>query len=250
MATTARTLPIVAALLAVLGTGRSLLAQSAEADEVKRVIREETESYYRRDADVWKGTWVNDSSAIRTFITSGSYSVALGWEKFGPGTVETLRKDPTPQAVRVDRTNYVVRIDGGLAWAEYDERTNYPTDSVPPLLARQQRTLVKQNGQWKILSAGSFVGSSFGTFPGAIEGRLDRIGVDLIGAKNHRDAVRVLALNAQLFPGSAAAYQSLGDAYAAAGETKLAIETYEKSVAINPKNAAARAALAKLRSMR
>jgi hypothetical protein len=40
MATTARALPVVAALLAVLGTGRSLLAQNAEADEVKRVIRE------------------------------------------------------------------------------------------------------------------------------------------------------------------------------------------------------------------
>lgn len=247
MATTARALPVVAALLAFLGTGRPLLAQNAEADEVKRVIREETESYYRRDADAWKGTWVNDSSAIRTFITSGSYSVALGWEKFGPGTVETLRKDPTPQAVRVDRTNYVVRIDGDLAWAEYDERTNYPTDSVPPLLARQQRTLVKQHGQWKILSAGSFVGSSFGTLPGAVENRLDRVGYDLSSARNHRDAIRVLALNAQLFPRSATAYQSLGDAYAAAGETKLAIESYEKSVAINPKNAAARAALAKLR---
>jgi len=140
MATTARTLPVVAALLVLLGSGRPLLAQNADADEVKRVIREETESYYRRDADAWKGTWVQDSTAIRTFITSGSYSVALGWEKFGPATVETLRKDPTPQLVKVDRTNYVMRIEGPLAWAEYDERTNFPANSVP-LLARQQRTV-------------------------------------------------------------------------------------------------------------
>ena len=247
MATTARTLPVVAALLVLLGSGRPLLAQNADADEVKRVIREETESYYRRDADAWKGTWVQDSTAIRTFITSGSYSVALGWEKFGPATVETLRKDPTPQLVKVDRTNYVMRIEGPLAWAEYDERTNFPANSVP-LLARQQRTLVKQNGQWRILSAGSFVESSFGTFPGAIETRLDRIGNDLLGVKKQRDAIRVLALEAQLFPQSAAAHQSLGDAYAAAGETKLAIESYEKSLALNPKNEAGKAALAKLRA--
>jgi hypothetical protein len=250
MATTVRTLPVVAALLAALGIGRSLPAQNADTDEVKRVIREETESYYRRDADAWQGTWVNDSSAIRTFITSGSYSVQLGWEKFGPGTVETLRKDSAPQAVRIDRTNYVVRIDGDLAWAEYDERTTFLTDSVPPLLARQQRTLVKQDGRWRILSAGSFVGSSYGAAPGAIESRLDGIGSDLIGAKHHRDAIRVLALNAQLFPHSAAAHRSLGDAYAAAGERRLAIESYEKSLAIDPKNEAGRAALAKLRAMR
>jgi hypothetical protein len=249
MATTARILPVIAALLAVLGPVRPLLAQNADADEVMRVIREETESYYRHDADAWKGTWVQDSTAIRTFITSGSYSVALGWDKFGPATVETLRKDPTPQVVQVDRTNYVMRIDGALAWAEYDERTNFPTDSAP-LLARQQRTLVKQNGRWRILSAGSFVESSFGTFPGAIETRLDRIGNDLVGAKNHRDAIRVLALDVQLFPGSAAAHQSLGDAYAAAGETKLAIDSYQRSLALNPKNEAARAALAKLRGQK
>lgn len=249
MATSARRRPVVAAMLVFLGAGQPLLAQNAESDAVKRVIREETESYYRRDADAWKGTWVQDSSAIRTFITSGSFSVALGWDKFGPGTVESLRKDSTPQVVQVDRSNYVVRIDGALAWAEYDERTTTPGESAP-LVARQQRTLVKRNGEWRILSAGSFVESSFGTYPGAVESRLDRIGYDLSAAKRHRDAIRVLALNAQLFPGSASAHLSLGEAYAAAGETKLAIQSYEKSLAINPKSEASKAALAKLREKR
>ena len=249
MATSARALPAAAAMLVFLAAGPPLLAQNAETDAVKRVIREETESYYRRDADAWMGTWVQDSSAIRTFITGSSYSVARGWDTFGPGTVASLRKEPTPQRERVDRSNYVVRIDGALAWAEYDERTTNRPDSLP-LLARQQRTLIKQNGRWRILSAGSFVESSFGTFPGAIEARLDGVGHDLIGAKKHRDAIRVLALNAQLFPGSAAAYLSLGEAYAAAGETKLAIQSYEKSLAINPKNEAGKAALARLREKR
>ena len=68
--------------------------------------------------------------------------------------------------------------------------------------------------------------------------------------KKQRDAIRVLALEAQLFPQSAAAHQSLGDAYAAAGETKLAIDSYQRSLALNPKNEAARAALSKLRAQR
>jgi tetratricopeptide (TPR) repeat protein len=250
MVPTTRALPVVAALLVFFGAGRPLLAQDADTTEVKRVIRAETESYYRRDADAWKNTWVQDSTAIRTFITSGSYSVALGWDKFGLGTVESIRKDPTPQPVQVDRTNYVLRIDGALAWAEYDERTTFPTVGVPPLLARQQRTLVKRDGQWRILSAGSFVESSFGTFPGAIENRLDAVGHDLIGAKKNRDAIRVLALTAQLFPGSATAHRGLGDAYAAAGDTALAIQSYEKSLAIDPKNEAGKVALAKLRQKR
>jgi len=249
MATITRTLHAAAGLLAILGAARPLEAQESDSDAVQRVIREETESYYRRDADAWKGTWVNDSTAIRTFITSGSYSVALGWDKFGPGTVEDIRREPTPQPVQVDRTNYVARIDGALAWAEYDERTSFPTGR-PPIVARQNRTLVKRNGEWRILSAGSFVESTYGTFPGAIESRLDAVGSDLAAAKNHRDAIAVLALTARLFPGSAAAHRRLAEAYAAAGETRLAIQSYEKSLAIDPNSETARAALAKLRAKR
>ena len=242
-------LTTAAAMLVFVGAGRTLRAQSADIDEVKRVIREETESYYRRDADAWMGTWVNDSTAIRTFITGSSYSVARGWDTFGPGTVASLRREPTPQPERVTWSNYVMRIDGALAWAEYDERTINRPDSLP-LLARQQRTLIKQNGRWRILSAGSFVESSFGTFPGAIEARLDGVGRDLMGAKKHRDAVRVLTLNAQLFPGSAAAHRSLGEAYAAAGEIGPAIRSYERSLAIDPRSEASKVALAKLRAKR
>ena len=235
-----------AGILTFLGTASTLLAQNADVDEVRRVIRAETETYYARDAEGWKRTWVQDSTAIRTFITSGSYSVALGWEKFGPSTVASISKDPTPQVVQVERSNYVVRIDGALAWAEYDERTTSPTDSVP-LVARQQRTLVKRDGGWKILSAGSFVGSTYGTARGAIESRLGGIGADLSAARNHRDAIQVLELNARLFPRVSSAHQRLGEAYAAAGETRAAMQSFESALAIDPKNDASKAALARLR---
>jgi hypothetical protein len=153
-----RLLPMGACILAL--SGSPLHAQSADADEVKRVIRAETETYYQRDTTGWKRTWINDSTAIRTFITSSSYSVALGWDKFGPSTIASIR-GTAPQSVKIDRSNYVLHIDGALAYAEYDERTDFLNDTTPPLLARQNRALIKRNGEWRILSAGSFVGSSF-----------------------------------------------------------------------------------------
>jgi tetratricopeptide (TPR) repeat protein len=245
MALIARRFPIALSVVAALSRGPLLLAQSADADAVQRVIRAETETYYQRDTAGWKGTWIQDSTAIRTFITGSSYSVALGWDKFGPSTIASI-KNTAPQAVRIDRSNYVLRIDGALAWAEYDEQTNFANDSVP-LVARQQRTLVKRNGVWRILSAGSFVGSSFGASPRAVEGRLAGIGSDLLAAKNGRDAIEVLELNARLFPGSASAHAALADAYAAAGDTARARQHYERALAIDPNNEAARKALAKPR---
>jgi len=245
MVSTVRQVPAALAIAVLLGGARLLPAQNADADEVRRVIKAETDTYYQRDAEGWKRTWVQDSSAIRTFITSGSYSVAVGWDRFGPSTIESIKRS-APQAVRVDRTNYVLRIDGALAWAEYDERTDTPGDSIP-LVARQQRTLIKRDGEWRILSAGSFVGSTYGASPRAVEGRLAAVGSDLAAARNQHDAIEVLALNARLFPHSASAYAALGAAYAAAGKLRLARQQYEKSLAIDPRNESARAALAKLR---
>ena len=237
----------VAFLALVLGGGAPpVAAQSADVDAVKRVIQAETDTYYRKDAEGWKATWVNDSTAIRTFITSASFSVATGWDKFGPGTIEQIKRDPTPDSVRIDRTNYVVRIEGPLAWAEYDEQTNYPT-GAPPLIARQQRTLVKENGEWRILSAGSFVGSSYGAEARAVEDRLAGVADALSTAKKYQDAAEVLELSAKLSPSSPRVYSRLGQTYAAAGDAKRAIRSYEKAIAIDPKIDAARAALAKLR---
>jgi tetratricopeptide (TPR) repeat protein len=143
----------------------------------------------------------------------------------------------------------VLRIEGPLAWAEYDERTDMPGDSVP-LLARQQRTLVKRNGEWRILSAGSFVASTYGASPRAVEGRLDGVGSDLSAANEHHDAIEVLQLSTRLFPRSSSAYAALGAAYASAGDTTGARRQYEKALAIDPQNERARAALAKLREKR
>ena len=246
MRTRTRAVHSAAALLIFLGWESPLLAQNADADEVSRVIRAETETYYRRDVEGWKRTWIQDSTAIRTFITSGSYSVALGWDRFGPSTLEELRRYPTPQVVQVDWSGYVVRIDGALAWAEYDERTTTPTGRVP-LVARQQRTLVKRDGEWRILSAGSFVGSTYGASPDAVEQRLDRVGADLTAAKKHHDAIEVLKLNARLFPRASSAHQRLGEAYAAAGDTALAMQSYTRSLELDPGNGASKSALNRLR---
>ena len=42
-------------------------------------------------------------------------------------------------------------------------------------------------------------------------------------------------------------YDSLGEAYMMAGNKKLAIENYEKSIKLNPKSESGKAALAKLK---
>ena len=49
-------------------------------------------------------------------------------------------------------------------------------------------------------------------------------------------AIRILRLNTRLFPDDANAYDSLGEACMIAGQTDLAIENYQKSLVLDPKN--------------
>jgi len=61
-------------------------------------------------------------------------------------------------------------------------------------------------------------------------------GYELLGQGKVREAVDVFRLNVYLYPESANTYDSLGDAYILAGDTELAIKSYEKSLALDPTN--------------
>ena len=60
------------------------------------------------------------------------------------------------------------------------------------------------------------------------------------------ESVDVFQLNVTLFPESANAYDSLGEAYLNGGQTEKAIRSYKKSLELNPDNQNAAAQLKRL----
>jgi tetratricopeptide (TPR) repeat protein len=59
-------------------------------------------------------------------------------------------------------------------------------------------------------------------------------------------AIEVFKLNAEAYPESANVYDSLAEAYAAAGNKEAAIENYRKALKIDPSLESAKAALASM----
>ena len=78
------------------------------------------------------------------------------------------------------------------------------------------------------------------------EDSINNVGYQLISAHKLQDALQVFELNGQLHPDSWNAYDSLGEAYMNNGEKDLAIQSYKKSLELNPQNANASAMLKKL----
>jgi tetratricopeptide (TPR) repeat protein len=68
-----------------------------------------------------------------------------------------------------------------------------------------------------------------------------------LASDRFEDAIRLFSLNVELFPQSANAYDSLGEAYMRNGQRALAIENYQRSLALDPGNANAERMLAQLR---
>lgn len=82
------------------------------------------------------------------------------------------------------------------------------------------------------------------------EDQMNRFGLDLLRMQRVGAAVAVLAQNVADHPQSFNVYDSLGEAYAVAGDTELAISNYQRSVAINPRNTGGIEALKRLRGRR
>lgn len=80
-----------------------------------------------------------------------------------------------------------------------------------------------------------------------VESQLNSLGYQLLAAKRMNDAITIFKLNAEAYPRSANAFDSLAEAYMNGGNKELAIQNYEKALQLDPKMESAVEALKKLR---
>lgn len=69
------------------------------------------------------------------------------------------------------------------------------------------------------------------------ESEVNSLGYALLGKDKTADAIEIFKFNVELFPASFNVYDSLGEAYLKAGDKKLALENYKKSLEIKPDSA-------------
>jgi tetratricopeptide (TPR) repeat protein len=223
----------------------SATAQSADDEAIKQLLHDETVAFYARNADVLEAKWLHDPNVNAMLVSSGRYRYFKGWEAVAERVAKAIKDNPKPIAVEVTNTNFVIRQEGGLAWVEYDHTVKgADRDAEFDSKSHEYRTLVKSDGVWKIAAQ---IHVATDTFNRGTEANLNDTGYELLTSGKIKEAIEVLSLNVKLFPDSWNAYDSLGEAYATAGQKDLAIQNYEKSVQLNPKNENGKAALQKLR---
>jgi CubicO group peptidase (beta-lactamase class C family) len=83
-----------------------------------------------------------------------------------------------------------------------------------------------------VLARGASAALANGAADSLTEAQINRIGYVLLEKKRNADAIAIFRLNVQRFPQSFNVYDSLGEAYAAAGDLANAIANYQRSLEV------------------
>lgn len=118
----------------------------------------------------------------------------------------------------------------------------YETKPLPPHAAAE--LLVRLDGVPRAIEwyRGAMTRSVEGLGPRVLNG----VGYRFLRSERVDDAVKIFEANVELYPDDANAFDSLGEGYEAAGKMKAAIESYRKSLAMDPANENAKKRLQEL----
>jgi CubicO group peptidase (beta-lactamase class C family) len=113
---------------------------------------------------------------------------------------------------------------------------------VPPMPSASNTQNRRFTDSMIVIARASGAGPAWETYgrraPGTdlIESRVNEQGYELLQEKDFPHAIEVFRLNTLVFPRSGNAFDSLGEAYMAAGMNDRAIESYRKSLELDPGN--------------
>ncbi|GAB2527169.1 hypothetical protein [Spirosoma aerophilum] len=142
-----KTLLLVTALL--LSTVMCGLAQ-ADNDAIKRVLRSETEGFFKRDKAEWSNAWAHTPYIhFAANLYGGDFMLIKGWDNLEKQFASQFRSSKVSDKVTVQNANYTIHQNGNMAFVAYDQTL---VDSHGKTESKESRTLEKINGQWKIIN--------------------------------------------------------------------------------------------------
>jgi len=199
-------------------------------------------AFFAADTDLWQTFWIKDAHSSRSVVDKFSYSRQIGWQDL-IAKVKSDSQEMGQVAGTLTFENVHIRAAGTMAFVEADERWRWSNNDSVAGNSHVHTVLIQENKVWKIATQIRVGTDSYIVDAPNREYELNTIGYDLLNEKRVNEAIDVFAVNVKLNPTSWNAYDSLGEGYALAGNKKLAIANYEKSLELNPGNEAGKKAL-------
>lgn len=131
--------------------------KESEVTAIKKLLMDESTYAAKRDFTNWSSCWAHSDEAVFTYIRAeGTVS------RFGFDNIARSFKDANSFLPEINCKNYYFLIGENSAFISYDQTDNWGEE--PGETKKQTRTLIKKDGQWKILHKNVVVVSSFKNF--------------------------------------------------------------------------------------
>ena len=120
---------------------------SNEQQAIKKVLDQETRSYFEMKYDAWASTWMHDSTVFRMSMSPTQFSKIVGWNNMNQGMKESMQGTAFTEeqmAPYLNKFGYKFYINGNVAHVFFKEGKDEKSAND------EERLMVKQNGEWKI----------------------------------------------------------------------------------------------------
>lgn len=131
------------------GTLAGSLAQ-ADQEAIKKVLRSETEGFFKRDKAEWANAWAHTPYIhFAANLYGGDFQLIKGWANLEKHFASQFKSSKVADKVSVKNDNYTIHQNGNMAFVAYDQTL---VDSHGRTTSKESRVVEKINGQWKIIN--------------------------------------------------------------------------------------------------
>lgn len=134
-------------------------ALQKEKDAILAIIEKETASFFARDYEAWKSTFLQADYAFQAWSNQdGTFDASVGWDLIDKTIGMYIRDNPVPDSAqrRVERKNIMYKFYGPkVAFLSWDQFNSDKGENIF-LHSKETRLMEKVNGEWKIVEVSAF----------------------------------------------------------------------------------------------
>ena len=130
-------------------------SQTPDKEAIKKICIAETKAYVDLDYDAWASNHVQSADEQLAWNNpDGSFGSESGWETISKGMKDYFQTSKK-ENLKLSSDNFTFVIKGDMAFATFN-RSSQNTEGKTTQM-KEYRTLLKINGQWKILTVQAYV---------------------------------------------------------------------------------------------
>lgn len=210
---------------------------TAEENAIKEVVIKETTAWINRDYNSLISTWAHKPYAKRRAFNGRTFFETFGWDEIDKNFKSSFENNPDTLKVKITRDDFIIHINNNMAWISYFANFSWDNPGrVVKLKTQESRSLIKENGQWKILTLTCNYLSVDDPVLKLIQEQIYSIGNQFIRLEKTKEAIEVFKLNNKLFPEISATYDDIAWGYMNDGNNEEAVKWAKKSLEMIPKD--------------